>query len=204
MKDDDHRVTLEQYLSRRLDEQERAVEVALAAHGRVAESTWAALNQRIDEQRDAVAVAFAVQQKALDTALKAVADTAAIHTEAHNKEHIAHERIHTVEEKQVEEARQTVSQRLNRLNDLRAEVTADRNLLVSREVLDAMIATLIARFESGQNEIESRIDENTKARQAQSEELSGLRGRSVAYSATLAAVFTLMFIALGFYTAVKR
>jgi len=41
-------------------------------------------------------------EKAVSTALVAVADTARIHSEAHQREHLAHERIHKVEKEQVD------------------------------------------------------------------------------------------------------
>lgn len=43
-------------------------------------------------------------EKAVQTALAAVAETARVHSDAHQKEHLAHERIHTVEKDQVEKA----------------------------------------------------------------------------------------------------
>lgn len=54
-------------------------------------------------------------EKAVQTALVAVAYTDTIHADAHQKEHLAHERIHNVEKMQVDKA---ASQTLTRLEQL--------------------------------------------------------------------------------------
>jgi hypothetical protein len=50
-------------------------------------------------------------EKAVQVALRAVADTAAVHRDSHKDQHIAHERIHTVEKEQVEKAEEQQAKR---------------------------------------------------------------------------------------------
>lgn len=86
-------------------------------------------------------------EKGVDTALRAVAATASVHAEAHSREHVAHERIHSVEKAQVDKAdvqRDRDAQQLaNQLrefkaasNEWRGALIDQRASLVTRDLFD--------------------------------------------------------------------
>jgi len=77
-------------------------------------------------------------EKAVQTALVAVGETARVHSEAHNREHFAHERIHSVEKEQVNEARAVINNRLSQMNEFRGALEDQSGKMVSRELFDAL------------------------------------------------------------------
>lgn len=75
-------------------------------------------------------------EQGVSKALDAVAATALIHTEAHNREHVAHERIHNVEKIQVDKAEVSMSKRLDGMNEFRQALSDQANRAVTREYYD--------------------------------------------------------------------
>jgi hypothetical protein len=115
--------------------------------------------ERLDHQKDHVAehvvaaeTARKLEEKVneaarrlerdVQSALLNVADTARIHAEAHAREHTSHERIHAVEAEQVREARASINERLERMNEFRAALSDQSAKMVTREVFDATVSPL--------------------------------------------------------------
>lgn len=76
-------------------------------------------------------------EKAVHTALAAVDQTARVHSDAHSREHVAHERIHGVEKAQVDKAAVDVDTRLQAMNEFRGALQDQSKNMVSRELFDA-------------------------------------------------------------------
>ena len=111
--------------------------------------------QRLERGVEASALRI---EDAVKTALKAVSETARIHSEAHDKEHGAHERIHNVEKTQVDKAATQLLTRLeklelggapfaSRLDDsmlsLKADVAELKENMVRTGVLDDLTSRAI-------------------------------------------------------------
>lgn len=88
-------------------------------------------------------------EKQVHVALQAVGGTALVHSEAHAKEHVAHERIHLVEKQQVDRAdtqREQVATALaeqlkefkTTSNEWRSALSDQRSQFVSRELFDVL------------------------------------------------------------------
>lgn len=82
-------------------------------------------------------------EKGVQIALAAVAETGRIHSEAHAREHLAHERIHNVEKDQLEKAERAMGKRLEGMNEFRDALQDQAARGVSRELFDAQIAPLL-------------------------------------------------------------
>lgn len=89
--------------------------------------------RRLERLVDETAVRL---EKGVETALVAVAKTAQVHSEAHNREHLAHERIHAVEKIQVDKAEIQMNKRLEGMNEFRQALTDQSNRGVTREYYD--------------------------------------------------------------------
>ena len=76
-------------------------------------------------------------QAGVTTALNAAAETARIHSEAHARDHAAHDRIHAVEKLQVDKAEAGMNERLERMNEFRAALQDAASRMVTRDTLDA-------------------------------------------------------------------
>lgn len=92
-------------------------------------------------------------EKGVATALAAVADTARIHSEAHSREHQAHERIHAVEKNQLDKAEsnriaegdriaQDLKEYKAQANEWRGSLRDQSGQFVSRELFDAAVTPL--------------------------------------------------------------
>lgn len=75
-------------------------------------------------------------EKGVSTALDAVGKTAIVHSDAHNREHQAHERIHSVEKLQVDKAEEAMNKRLEGMNEFRDALSDQANRAVTREYYD--------------------------------------------------------------------
>lgn len=99
-------------------------------------------------------------EEAVATALRAAAATAQVHADAHQKEHVAHERIHTVEATQVAKAdvlrdrdALSLAEQLREFksasNEWRSTVADQNSRFVTRELYDTAVEKL--------NNIEKRM-----------------------------------------------
>lgn len=106
---------------------------------RVAEDTA----RRLEREVEQTAIRL---QAGVQTALVAVAETAKVHSEAHNREHLAHERIHAVEKTQVDKAERAMNARLEAMNEFRSALNDQASRMITREI-----------FETYQKEREARL-----------------------------------------------
>lgn len=93
----------------------------------------------------------------VQTALAAVAETARVHAEAHQREHISHERIHAVEKIQVDKAEVSMNKRLEGMNEFRQALTDQANRAVPREYYDSRHEDLRQRVADGDRANEEKI-----------------------------------------------
>ncbi len=106
--------------------------------------------QRLEKQVEQTAIRL---EKAVQVALDAVSATASIHADAHEREHINHERIHIVEKTQVDRASQMMDKRLESMNEFRGALKDAQALSVTRELFDTTTDSLFDKF----NMLEKRM-----------------------------------------------
>lgn len=141
--------------------------------------------QRLERSVEETAVRI---EKAVATALTAVSNTAQVHADAHQKEHVAHERIHAVEGEQVKEARSTareqalvLSQSLDRYkaeaNEWRGSLRDQETKYLRKEEAGVVFAGIERIMESNSRAI-------TELRETVITQFSSMSGKSEGLSQT--------------------
>lgn len=92
-----------------------------------------------DREREEVELRAVDIRKSVDTALDGVQHLADVHNEAHSREHLAHERIHTVEKEHRERESVVLDRRVEGINEFRGQLKDQQATFVTREVHDAAI-----------------------------------------------------------------
>lgn len=98
-------------------------------------------------------------EQGVSKALEAVTATAQVHAEAHNREHLAHERIHAVEKDQVAKAESSMNKRLEGMNEFRQALNDQAKSAVPREYYDTRHEDLRQRVAEGDRILESKLRE---------------------------------------------
>ena len=117
-----------------------------AREHRVADETARRLERQVDETAKRIEVG-------VQAALAAVTETAKVHSEAHNREHLAHERIHAVEKVQVDKAEDQMNKRLEGMNEFRSALQDQSARMITREVFEAYQKEREARLQSAVDRI---------------------------------------------------
>ena len=153
-------------------------------------------------------------ESAVKTALDAVAATAAVHSQAHTKEHLAHERIHAVENEQVakaEQARRSEAEALARnltaykaeSNEWRGSLRDQENKYLTKTEAAIQFETLGEKIEANQAAINTLRDTVITTFSAQSGSKQGIVDTGKIAYQVLAAVGVIATIVAVIY-AVSR
>jgi hypothetical protein len=127
-------------------------------------------------------------ENAVETALKAVAETARVHSDAHNKEHLAHERIHNVEKEQVDKAELAQKERDKIQADSLAEYKQANNEWgrTVRELTSNFPQRLEvdAKFDALNKDVRTNVDAIRELRETVLTQFSAQSGKSEGLSST--------------------
>lgn len=163
-------------------ERERAVAKETAQRlEREVEQTAQRIEKTVEEQAHRI-------QRGVEVALSAVAATAAVHADAHSKEHLAHERIHTVEKAQVDKAEKAQQARDEVAKDSLIEYKKTNNEWgkTFRELTNnyPQRPEIETKFEALDKDIKSNTDSIRELRELVVTQFAGQSGKSEGLTST--------------------
>lgn len=197
---------------------EREVEQTAVRLGKEVEQTAVRLGAQVKEtadrlERTAEVTALRIE-KAVETALEAVNQTASVHAEAHQREHVSHERIHTVEKGILDKAevterenarvlRQSLEEYKHTANEWRAQLREQENKFLRKDEADTIFNTMAKDIRQNTDAVIALRETVVTTFSAQSGKSSGMSDLAKGVSIGLGSLLTILTI-IGLIVAFTR